>query len=230
MSAPAAAAAAPAEPAKESTTTTTTAAQSAPGGAPAAAAVPPAAPAAPAAAATSSEPAKEPPKADPPVVPETYDLKVPEGSPLDAAAIESFSSFAKEQGLTQQQAQALLERENAATLTSAGRPLEEFKAKAQGWETELKADKEIGGASFEKTKSSVDRFLDRFFPAEHVKALRDAGHGATYGLPPWIYRGFASLAKATGNDTLVREGADTPNSDQPRHADVLYPSLQKQQS
>src|SRR5688572_20896218 len=56
----------------------------------------------------------EAPKEQKPVVPEKYDLKLPEGSLLEAAQMEKISAYAKEKGLSNEQAQELLERENDA--------------------------------------------------------------------------------------------------------------------
>jgi hypothetical protein len=67
---------------------------------------------------TDTQPVKPegtPPEAKPTeakVVPEKYDLKLPEASLLDASHVEKLTAFAKERGLSNDEAQALLEREN----------------------------------------------------------------------------------------------------------------------
>lgn len=77
---------------------------------PAAAPAEPAKPAAPAAeAAKPAEPAK---------APEAFDLKAPEGVTLEPAALEGYKNLAKELGLTSEQAQKFIVRDQAAQKAS----------------------------------------------------------------------------------------------------------------
>lgn len=170
-------------------------------------------------------PAAEPPKADAPVVPETYDLKLPEGSSLDAKALESFSSFAKGQGLTQEQAQALLDRDIEAASSAIARQQEEFQQKAQSWTDELKADPAIGGQAFDENVALANRALAAFAPPDFVKQLSKTG----LGMHPGLVRTFVKVGQAMADDKLIRNGAEAPGGEL-RHADVLYPSLKPQTS
>ncbi len=163
-------------------------------------------------------PATEPPKAADPVVPETYDLKVPEGSLLDAKAVESFTSFAKAQRLSQDQAQALLDRDHAAIASQH----EAFTQRQQAWVSELQADKSIGGEAFKESNVHVDRFLARFGTPELAKELEQTGTRHY----PALFRALVSAGKELADDTL--EGPKDPlGGEQVRHADVLYPSLKQ---
>jgi hypothetical protein len=72
-------------------------------------------------------------------------LKLPEGSLLDAKAVEEISAFAKAQGLTPEKAQALLERESKLVATKADEQKSQWDKVTVGWVDEAKADKEIGG-------------------------------------------------------------------------------------
>lgn len=155
-------------------------------------------------AATETKPEEKP------AVPETYELKLPEGSILDASHLESVSSFAKENGLTQKQAEAILARDSAAASSFVQRQQDEFKTKAQGWVEELKTDKEVGGLEFDKSEKLADRALEKFFP-EFAKEAKGAGLKPTHGLPAHLFRGLVRIAKATGDDSLVREGTEAAN-------------------
>src|SRR3972149_1235780 len=66
------------------------------------------------AVAAAAAPTEEKPVAEKPVVPQKYELKLPEGSQLDQARIDSLSAYAKEKGLSNEQAQAILDRESDA--------------------------------------------------------------------------------------------------------------------
>lgn len=155
----------------------------------------------------------------PPVVPEKYELKLPEGSVLKPSDIERVSSYAKEQGLSQDQAQKVLELEHAATASYAKALDAEFKAKQESWIQTSTNDPEIGGAAFKENAELAYRAVQKFATPEFVKALETTG----LGNHPELVRTFLRIGKAMGSDSLVRPGSSDPVGKR-SVADILYPS------
>ncbi len=153
-------------------------------------------------AAKADDPAK--PAANEPVVPEKYDLKIPENSLLDAAHVDAVSSFAKENKLTNEQAQVILEREHNAA--QAG--VDAFKNKGQQlsekWLEQAQADKEIGGDNFKTTVALAKSALDKLFPSMEInQIMNDSG----LGNHPAVLKGFAQIGKMLANDKMHQPGA-----------------------
>jgi hypothetical protein len=194
------------------------------------------APAAQPAANQSAAPAVDPkagapaadPKADPakPVVPEKYDLKLPDGSTLAADQVEKIASFAKERGLSNDQAQALVQREHEAKVSfdEANKPGgADWTKRVSDWEKTALADKEIGGSE-EALKANVEhgrRVLQKYFPESISKFLNESG----FGSHPDIIRGFSKLGKMMADDRLVIPGASAGNK-QPLE-NVFYPETKE---
>ena len=88
------------------------------------------------------------------IVPEVYELKLPEGALLSAARLEEISNFAKSKKLSQEDAQTLVERENAVVADYAKAQSDSFEASKAAWFEEAKNDPEIGGENFAKSAES----------------------------------------------------------------------------
>lgn len=150
-----------------------------------------------------------------PVVPEKYDLKVPEGSQLDSLALEEISAYAKEKGYTQEQAQELLMREHDAISDYNERMMDQHKVQVQKWKDEVMADKEIGGEQFNVNIEYAHRVLQKFAPPEFVKTLQDTG----YGNHPLLVKTFVAIGKAMQPDKIVKSGSVANTK---THEEMLY--------
>src|SRR5690606_10660949 len=78
-----------------------------------------------------------------PPVPEKYELKLPEGSPLDKAAVEQFEATAKELGLTNEQAQKLIEHNSQLLAKHVESQIQAHTEQVTKWADAVKADPEI---------------------------------------------------------------------------------------
>jgi hypothetical protein len=99
--------------------------------------------------------------------PEAYSFTMPEGMELDTAAVERYAPVFQELGLTQEQAQRLVDLRAAevkAMQDGAGESAEKWYAERraaeiaeanESGEAAIKADKEIGGANFDPVRSRV---------------------------------------------------------------------------
>jgi len=114
-----------------------------------------------------------------------FELKIPEGSKLSQAEAEEISTFAKEQNLSQDQAQAVLDfqskvngqiMENAQTLV-----LEQAEKTNQtnsdNWLKEVKSHGTLGGDNFKSTAEKMKRFSDAFVPQTMKDFLNQTGYG-----------------------------------------------------
>jgi hypothetical protein len=137
------------------------------------------------------------------VVPEKYDLKLPEGSLLSASQLEALATYSKENKLTAEQAQGLLEREHQAVATYVENQKQELAKKPEAWLAEAQADKEIGGDKFGENTELAKRALATFGSDTLKKILNDTG----LGNHPELVRAFVRIGKAMSDDKLVLPGA-----------------------
>ena len=176
-----------------------------------------------------AEPAVTPPVVTPPAEPavtpppEKYDLKVPEKSFLTEAHVEEIAAYSKEQGFSQEKAQALLDKEN--TLVSSvyahnAKGGEGWKKQVAAWEKESLADPELANgdkAVLAENAALGQRVLQKFGDQELVDQLLE---GAGFGSHPAVLRFMTRIGKAMGEDALILPGA-SPAGKTPIE-DVLY--------
>lgn len=170
---------------------------------------------------SSSEPAKsetEDGAVKPAVVPEKYDLKLAEKSPLDPKHLEKIASFAKERGLSQDQAQALLDRDNQLAVEQQAN----WDNTQKQWVNEVQADKELGGERYAQNIENAKRALDQFASPNLRKQLNETG----LGNHPELVRVFARIGKAMADDTIIVPGRQA--GEQKSAAEVLYGSAKKE--
>lgn len=123
--------------------------------------------------------------------PEAFTLKAPEGSNFDENQLKAYESFAKENGLSAVQAQAIVERDAAAS-----------KNLATAWENELVSDKEIGGDNLEQSKALAQEAVKKYFPN-----LAKAITGTPFENHPALFRDLVALGKTMAPDKAVMPGA-----------------------
>lgn len=149
-----------------------------------------------------------------------YDIKLSEGSPIDKGLVEDLVSFAKEKGLSQEQAQALVDREEQIVKDFAQAQAEAIAQQKEDWKKACATDKEIGGPEFTKNIELTTRFLKKYGHESIVKHLEDSG----LGNHPEVVRMFVKLAKdvGVGEDVVPKEGGRITGKKD--HAQVLYGS------
>lgn len=174
--------------------------QPAPAAAPAAPAADPApapilaaAPAAPVEPAKPAEPAK-------PVVPEKYEFKAPEGQKLDPLLADGYTSLFKELGLSQEQAQKLIDKnfELGPKLAEAANKqvADEIAKETADWAKTARADREYGGANFDKNMVIANQALAAFATPELRQVLVESG----YANHPELVRLFWKIGQKLGED------------------------------
>ena len=145
-----------------------------------------------------------------PAAPEKYEFAAPEGQELDANALSVFEPIAKELGLTQEQAQKLVDIYPQIQQQQA----EAWSKQIAEWGEQVKADKEIGGDKFEASVGLAQRALDQFGNPELREYLQASG----LGNHPALVRFCAKVGKSMAEDSFV-----VPNQGGQRSAaDILY--------
>lgn len=167
--------------------------------------------------ATTPEPATtEPAKTEAKITPETYgEFALPEGMPVDGPLLDQFKAVAAETGLSQEQAQKLVELH----ARSVQGHMEAHAAAVKGWTEAAKADKEIGGDRYEETRHVVGTVLATFGSPELIALLDGTGLGEH----PDVIRFTARVGKAMLEDgpAKVRQ----PDAGPRDHAKILYPDM-----
>lgn len=130
-------------------------------------------------------------------VPAKYELKLPEKSPLDAAHVEKVSAAAKAQGLSNDEAQALLERDNEVATSAIEAQKQAYAKTTEGWLKASEADPEIGKALPENAEFAK-RVVSKFGTPELSKFLDESklgNHPETVRLLSRIHREFMAEDK-----------------------------------
>lgn len=169
----------------------------APATAPAAAAAPDATTAAPAAtdpaapAGSEGKPAEA--KADdgkPVGAPEQYEaFAAPEGVTLDDAVLTDFQGVAKEMGLSQEAAQALIDKMAPTIAKQNQAQLDNLTKQVRAeWVDSSKADKEFGGDKLDENLAVAKRAWETYGTPELTQLLNDSGLGDHPEVIRWAYR------------------------------------------
>jgi hypothetical protein len=140
-----------------------------------------------------------------------YELKLPDGSELDAAHVEKIVSFSKEQGFSPEHAQKILDREAAILSETKKSTLESFQKQqaevieksSKSWVETAYSDKEIGGEHFNKNTEMARRYINHYGSPSLKKALDDS----RLGNHPELLRMIVRAAKDMGEDSFIHASA-----------------------
>ena len=151
----------------------------------------------------------------------TLNSPYPKAWLMDEAQTADFKSFAKEQGLTQEQAQKVLDFGGVKIKEMIEAPYKTWRETQEKWQAEVKADPEIGGTKFEQSiKDSALVFEPNesnpfVGSAEEAKALREALNTTGAGNNPAVVKLFVKMGKLlaepgtfTGKPTAVDKQGD----------------------
>lgn len=153
-------------------------------------------------------------KTDEVVVPESYDLKMPEGIELDKAAADEFTTIAKELKLDQAAAQKLAD----IAAKQSQRQVEAHAKLVESWVEQVKTDKDIGGDKLEENLGIARKALETFGTPE----LRDVLNASGLGNHPEVIKAFFKAGKAISEDGFVK-GAPKGETNDP--AKKLFPTM-----
>lgn len=133
-----------------------------------------------------------------------YELKLGEKSELSKKDIEEVEAFAKENKLSKESAQKLLDSREANYAQFKSAQTEMLKERQVKWLEEVKTDKEIGGVNFDKSIALAKMPIAKYASPSFKKMLDDSG----LGNHPEVIKLFARIGKSMQDDTIV----DAPKS------------------
>lgn len=167
--------------------------------------------------AKAEEPKAEDKKVEEPaaVVPETYTLTAGEGVELDAKLVEQATPLFKELGFTNETAQKVVDFYASTVLPEVAQGVQGDTLRLLGldgmatWAKDARADKEIGGADFEKNLTLAAAARDKLgSPA--LTALLETSR---IGNHPEMLRFFVKAGKAIGEGTVHTPATGAQNVD-----------------
>ena len=108
--------------------------------------------------------------------PENYaDFSVPEGTTLDAELLNAATPIFKDLGLTQEQAQKLVDFQAQQIEASGQKQADAFNQQLNDWLAESKADPEFGGDDFDKNVSVAAGAVTAYGTPEFKQLLDNTG-------------------------------------------------------
>lgn len=151
--------------------------------------------------------------------PDTYaDFVMPEGVTVDQAMLAEATPLFKELGLTQEQAQKLVDFQAKQVQASSQSQTDSFNQLMNEWQEQSRNDKEFGGDKFEENVSIARSAIDKFGTPELKQLLED--HGV--GNHPEVIRFMINVGKTTQED--VPGGNTNPTSKAQDIVSLLYPN------
>ena len=147
--------------------------------------------------------------------PEEYsEFEVPEEYGINDETLTDYQSWAKENNLTQDQAQAGVNMVTKMQEAQVSKWVEQQKA----WVDQAKSDTEIGGEKFDENISTAVKARDSFGNSEFSEMLDTSG----LGNHPEMIRFLNRVGRAISEDKVIVSGA---NAGQRSQESVLYPSM-----
>jgi hypothetical protein len=169
--------------------------------------------------------------------PEEYaEFSFPEGVTLDEAGVAEFKSFAKEQDLTQEQAQKVLEYGGFKLKERLEAPYKTWTEMQTKWQAEVKADPEIGGTKFEESIRNASLV---FVPGEsnpfvkdvaEAQTLREALNTTGAGNNPAMVRLFVKIGRLLAEPGPLPVGKPASVDKQGDLLAKMYPTMDDKSS
>lgn len=165
----------------------------------------------------------EPALVETPKPPETYELKARKDSPLLKDDLAEIESLAKAKGLSQEDAQKMVEGKEADHDKFFQRQQQQARDQMASWRKEVESDKEIAGSDGKAFKENVElahRALSRFADEPFKKVLAESGLGNN----PHLIRTFLRIGKGMADDKAVLDGKSTSPGAKTSLEQKMYPT------
>ncbi|MEY0486684.1 peptidase [Providencia rettgeri] len=144
--------------------------------------------------------------------PEKYEFTAGEGQELDKEAVAAFEPIARELGLSNEQAQKIVDVYGSTIMPQIAKQQEAaWQKQVTEWAETVKADKELGSV---ESIGNAQKAMDQFGTPELKQYLNDSG----LGNHPELFRIFSRIGKAMSEDGFVSGSSENARS----AADVLF--------
>lgn len=150
--------------------------------------------------------------------PEKYEFKYPDGYQVDESALGEYTSAFKELGLTNEQAQKLVDMDAKRSASSTEAALAAHKQQVDTWVGELQNDPDFGGAKFEANVEIANKAMAAFGSPELKQFFKDTG----LGNHPLLVKAFHKAGMQLGEGSIHKTTTDQPAAKS--LADMLYPN------
>ncbi len=154
-----------------------------------------------------------------PSIPEKYEFVPPEGYQIDTQALPEYEAAFKELGLSQEQAQKLVDLNAKHTLAAQQAAQAQQTQQINAWVGELKQDPNFGGANFESNVALAQKAMGQFGSPELKQMLETSGLGSH----PEVVRFFHRVGKELGEGSVHRTTNDVPADKS--WANRMYPDM-----
>lgn len=149
--------------------------------------------------------------------PEAYsDFEIPESFEINDQTLSEYQQWAKENNLSQDQAQAGVNMVTRMREAEVAHWVEQQKT----WVEQAKSDNEFGGDKFDENVSIAVKARDSFGTPEFSEMLDTSG----LGNHPEMIRFLNRVGKAISEDSVVVSSA---NASRKTRENVLYPSMKQ---
>lgn len=156
----------------------------------------------------------------PPGAPETYEeFTIPEGMQHDETVLAEATDIFKEIGLTQKQAQTLVDFDMKSKQDLYQKSLDAWSETMDGWKKEAANDKEFGGTSFEANVALAKKGRDAFGSEDFIQMLDVTG----VGNHPEMIRFLVKLGKVVSEDNIL-QGTSSINKEKPAEQ-IMFPNM-----
>lgn len=167
------------------------------------------------------EPAAKAPEAKP-VVPEKYDLKLPQDSKLSADVVAKIEANAKAKGWTQERAQEAVDERDAWEAQRAQDQSQQIQhLNDKVWKEELAIDPEYGGQKFEESGHFAHKAAERYGGKEFADQLKSM----KLNHQPMLFKFLVNVGRSMESDKAVnlnkQTGSSLPKEQQ------MYPDMYK---
>lgn len=147
--------------------------------------------------------------------PETYtDFSLPDGYSVDEAMLNDYQSYAQDNNLSQEAAQAGVD----LVVKMKTEEAESYVRQQQTWVESIKADSDLGGDKFDASLATAFKARDKYASPELIDLLNTSG----LGNHPEVFRLFHNVGKSLSEDQLVTGSAGNQAQS---HEKVLYPNM-----
>ncbi|QPE15749.1 peptidase [Providencia rettgeri] len=144
--------------------------------------------------------------------PEKYEFTAGKDQELDKEAVAAFEPIARELGLSNEQAQKIVDVYGSTIMPQIAKQQEAaWQKQVTEWAETVKADKELGSV---ESIGNAQKAMDQFGTPELKQYLNDSG----LGNHPELFRIFSRIGKAMSEDGFVSGSSENARS----AADVLF--------
>ncbi|MEY0065898.1 peptidase [Providencia hangzhouensis] len=144
--------------------------------------------------------------------PEKYEFTAGKDQELDKEAVAAFEPIARELGLSNEQAQKIVDVYDSTIMPQIAKQQEAaWQKQVTEWAETVKADKELGSV---ESIGNAQKAMDQFGTPELKQYLNDSG----LGNHPELFRIFSKIGKAMSEDGFVSGSSENARS----AADVLF--------